>query len=92
MKIFEIIYKDGEIQWVAANTNIEALQEVLSTEDTDIDLMEQVKELPKGKWDNLTVKNQEYDTTDSDDWESMTFRDFMKEQKSPAIIAATFYE
>lgn len=90
MKIFEIVYKDDEKQWVVANTNIEALQEVLSTEDSDINLMSEVNELPEEKWDEMTVTNSEYDENDSEDWESMTFREFLKSCESSQIISATF--
>lgn len=92
MKIFEIIYKDDEKQWVAANTNIEALQEVLSIESTDIDLMTEIKELPEEKWDEWNVTNSEYDETDAEDWETMTFREFLSQAKSPQIISSTFYD
>ncbi len=92
MKIFEIVYKDDEKQWVVANTNIEALQEVLSTEDSDINLMSEINELPEEKWDEMTVTNSEYDENDSEDWESMTFREFLKICESSQIISATFYD
>lgn len=92
MKIFEIIYKDDEKQWVVANTNIEALQEVLSIESTDIDLMKEIRELPEENWDEWTVNNNEYDETDSEDWESMTFREFLNKAKNAQIISATFYD
>ena len=93
-KIFQIIYNDGEKQWVAANTVIEALREVLSIESTDIDLMEDVVELPHDKWDESTVTNNEYDETDPDDWQQLTFREFMQKEvaNTPQIIAATFYD
>ena len=64
MKIFEIIYKDDEKQYVAANTNIEALQEVLSIEETDLDLMIEIKEAEDNKLDEFHVVNNEYDETD----------------------------
>lgn len=92
MKIFEIIYNDDEKQFVAANTNIEALKEVLETEDADIHLMAEIKELPEYRWDDLLVNNLDYDETDPDDWDSMTFREFLNDCKSPQIISATFYD
>jgi hypothetical protein len=92
MKIFEINYKDKEKQWVAANTNIEALQEVLSIESTDLDMMEEIIEIPDSKYDEMNVVNNDYDETDEDDWESKTFRDFIKDYTKPVIISATFYD
>lgn len=92
MKIFQINYKDGEQQWVAADTNIEALQEVLSIESTELDFMKDIQELPEHRWDEMNVINTEYDEKDEDDWESKTFREFIKDYKSSVIISATFYE
>jgi hypothetical protein len=92
MKIFEIIYNDDEKQWVAANTNIDALREVLSIESTDLDLMQEINELPEDKWDEYTVTNNEYDETDKEDWQSMTFREFMNQSPHAQLISATFYE
>lgn len=92
MKIFEIIYNDAEKQWVAANTNIDALLEVLSIESTDLDLMQEINELPEDKWDEYTVTNNEYDETDAEDWQSMTFREFMSQSPHAQLISATFYE
>lgn len=93
-KIFEIIYNDGEKQWVAANTAIQALNQVLSIESTDIDLMEDIIELPQDKWDSMSVTNSEYDETDKDDWQQLTFMEFMNREASkyPQIISATFYD
>ena len=91
MKIFEIIYNDDEKQWVVANTNIEALKEVLSTEDADIDLMTEIKELPEDKWDEWHVTNTDCETGE-EDLGSMTFREFLNECKHAQIISATFYE
>ena len=92
MKIFEIIYQDDEKQWVAALTNIEAVQEILRTEDGDIDLMKEIRELSEDKWDEMHVVNTDYDENDSEDWESMTFREFIKDVKGCQIISATFYD
>ena len=92
MKIFEIIYKDDEKQYVAANTNIEALQEVLSIEETDLDLMIEIKEVEDNKLDEFHVVNNEYDETDDEDWETKSFREFLSECKGVSIVAATFYD
>jgi len=95
MKIFEIIYNDDEKQWVAAYTNIEALQEVLSSESTDIDLMKEIKELQEDKWDKWYVNNLDYDENyeeDEENWDSVTFRQFLNNCKSTTIISSTFYE
>ena len=87
MKIFEIIYKDDEKQYVAANTNIEALQEVLSIEETDLDLMIEIKEVEDNKLDEFHVVNNEYDETDDEDWETKSFREFLSECISVSIVA-----
>jgi hypothetical protein len=90
MKIFEIIYKDGEQQWVAAATNIEALLEVLSVESTDLDLMQEIKEFPESEWDEMKVVN--VDESEGEKWETMSFREFLNRCTSSKIIAGTFYD
>lgn len=92
MKAFQINYKDGEKQFVAANTNIEALQEVLSVEETDLSFMLEIIELDDSLLDSMTVSNSEYDESDKDDWEKKTFREVMSESEKAQIISSTFYE
>ena len=94
MKIFEIIYKDGERQWVAASTNIEALETVLSIEETDLSLMDEIKETSDTEYDTRYVLNNECDESDKSDWREMSFRDYLAKEvgKSASLIAATFYE
>jgi hypothetical protein len=92
MKIFELVYKDGEQQWVAANTNIEALEKVLSIGDCDLSVMMEISELPEEKWDEYHVVNTDYDEADPEDWERVTFREFLNKISTPEIISATFYD
>lgn len=40
----------------------------------------------------MIVRNTDYDATDPDDWESMTFSKWMKLHKQPDIIAGTMYD
>jgi hypothetical protein len=91
-KVFEILYKDEERQWVAADTIIEALQEVLRVEETDLDLMADIKEVDDAQLDTLRVTNTDYDEYENNDWQSMTFREYLTKNKGARIIAATFYE
>ena len=95
MKIFELRWiSQDEKEWVAANTNIEALKVYFAITDTDLTDMEdedEIIELPKEKWAEMTVTNSEYDPTDPDDFESITFEEWMKTNKEPGIIAGTMY-
>lgn len=89
MKIFEIKWtKQGEIEWVSADTNIEALKKYCSITQMDIndfDDCDEIVELPKSKWGKYTVKEE-------DSEEPITFKQWMKENKHPDIIAGTMYE
>lgn len=94
LSIFEI-RTDGEKEWVAARSLIHALQVYCST--TSIDLVEfeqedEIAELPRDKWKEYKVKNQEYDETDPDDWKEKTFEEVMNKNPIPDIIAGTNYE
>ena len=92
MKIFEIVYNDGNQQWVVASTNIEALQEVLSIESTDLDMMKEIKEFPEENWDATLTANSDADKSDPDYKETTTFREAMIRVCSATILASTFYE
>ena len=88
MKIFEIKWtKYDETEWVAADTNIEALKtycEMTSMDLDDFDDADEIVELPKSKWGKYTVK--------TEDEGEMTFKQWMKENSKPDIIAGTMYE
>lgn len=88
MKIFEIAWGDGEKEWIAANTTIQALKVYSSMTGVDLDDFEDddnIVELPKSKWGRYTVKEEDAE-------ESITFKQWMKENKRPDIIAGTMYE
>lgn len=96
MKIFELRWtSQDEKEWVAANTNIEALKTYLSITSTkivDLENDDEIVEIPEEKWDEMKMKNLEYDETDPDDWKEKTFAQWMKEHTKPDIIAGTMYE
>lgn len=85
MRIFEFQI-NGEKEWVAANTIIEALQTHSSI--TGIDLAEyededEIMEIPKDKWPDFKV-------TDAEGrFPAKTFEQWMKENTKPDLIATT---
>jgi hypothetical protein len=87
MKIFEIIHSDGEKEWVSGETNIEALRTYISTTGCDLHDMDgsEIVELPKDKWKEYTVKNE-------DEEEGITFEQWMQENKDSDVIAGTMYD
>ena len=93
LKIFEIRWtKQGEKDWVCANTNIHALMCYLNNNSmslNDLDEADEIVEIPKEKWAELFIVNTEYDENDPEDWERQSFEDYMKEQTAPDIIATT---
>ena len=89
MKIFEIKWESqGEKEWVAADTNIEALKFYCKLTGMDIDDFEDtdsIVEIPKSKWKEYRVKEE-------DEENDKTFAQWMKENTGPDIIAGTMYE
>lgn len=87
-KIFEINWESqGEKEWVAADTNIEALKKYCQITGMDIGDFEDedsITELPKYKWSQYTVKEE--------DEKEITFKQWMKENPRADIIAGTMYE
>jgi len=95
MNIYEIQWtSQDEKEWVAANTIIEALQtycKVTGTDLFDLDETDEIVELPRKKWPEMTVRNTDYDSTDPDDWYIKTFEEWMNENDKPDVIAGTMY-
>lgn len=96
MKVFELRWNSqDEKEWIAANTNVEALKTYLSitsTDMVDLDDEDEIVEIPKEEWSKLSIRNTDYDPSDPEDWETETFEDYMKTCKSPDLIAGTMYE
>jgi len=87
-KIFELEHEDGEKEWFTGDTNIDALCSYLQQTCCDIDDLGLAKltELPKSKWKEYTVKEEDED-------EPKTFAKWMKETPhGNHIIAGTMYE
>jgi len=96
MKIYELrwTYQD-EKEWVSGRTIIEALKTYFATTDTsiiDLDDEDEIVEVPKEEWSKMTVRNTEYDENDPDDFEEMTFKEWMEQNQSSDIIAGTMYD
>jgi len=96
LKIFELRWTvQGEKEWMAARTNIEALKtyfSIMSTDMSDLDDVDEIVEVPIEKWPEMIVRNSDYNSNDPDDWETKTFEEYMKDQTGPDIIAGTMYE
>ena len=95
MKIYELRRtSQDQKEWVSGRTVIEALKTYFATTDTsiiDLDYEDEIIEVPKEKWSKMTVRNTEYDENDPDDFEEMTFEEWMKQNPSSDIIAGTMY-
>lgn len=89
MKIFELRWtKQDEKEWIAADTNIEALKKYCSITGMDLsdfDELDEIIEIPESEWDKFSVREEDRE-------EAITFRQWMKENKYPDIIAGTMYE
>lgn len=92
MKIFEIRFeKEQEKAWVYALTNIHAIKTYCSVTSTglyDFDEVDEVVELPKEKWSEFTVYD---DESESEDSNKMTFEQWVEENKDSGsdVIAVT---
>lgn len=87
MRIFEFQI-NGEREWVAAYTFIEAIQ--THSRITDMDLVEydskdEIVELPKEKWNEMIVKDPDEEEPDQ------TFAQWMDGRVDADIIASTAY-
>lgn len=94
LKIFQIIWHDGESDWIAAYTNMDALQVYCgetSTDITDWDEKDEIVEVPRSLWPEKVVINTEYDPDDPEDIKSQTFEDYMKKATKSGLIATTIY-
>ncbi len=89
MKIFIITWSDGERSFIAAHTNIEAIQKYLSITDMDLSCdftgHEEITELNPDEWSEYFI------TDNENDLPQQSFEDWMKENKDPDIIAETHY-
>ncbi len=97
MKVFEIkltVDKKPASEYVAANTNIEALKVYSATTLIDLwelDSTDEIVEVPEEEWVNHKVINTDYDPFDPFDWESRTFEEIMKVVVEPALISVTMF-
>ncbi len=97
MKVFEIeMTVDGQLasDYVAANTNIQALQ--VYTSFTGIDLSEfhstdEIIELAEQLWDKYSVINTDYDPTNPFDWKIRTIEEIMKSVVVPSVICVNMF-
>lgn len=90
MKIFEINWESqGEKEWVSAETNIQALKVYCRITDMDLNDFEDsdsITEVPEEKWSEYTIRSE------MDENNTTTFSEWMKNNRSPDIIAGTMYE
>lgn len=95
MKIYELRWSSSEKEWISGRTIIEALKTYLSITGTDIidfDNEDEIVEVPREEWSKMTVRNNEYDENDTDDFKEMTFEEWMKQNPVSDIIAGTMYD
>lgn len=87
MKIYQLTFSNGHKDWIAANSLIGALKVWCSETDNwfgDLDDNDEITELPESEWERFTVIMDE-------DGAVITFKQWMKENRHPAIICSTAY-
>ncbi len=87
MRIFEIVWTDGELTWISANTNIDAIQCYCETTGFAIEEFEEdegITEIPFEQWNAYSI-------TGENGAPSKTFYQWMRDnQNVRAIIGETF--
>ena len=95
LKIFTLTWtKQDETEWIAAKSIIHALQvysSITGTDLTDFESDDEITEVPREKWAELSVRNNDYDPEDPEDWQCKTFEEWMDGRTEPDIIAGTMY-
>lgn len=94
MKVFEIkltVDKKPASEYVAANTNIQALQVYCATTGIELDDLDEILEVPEEEWVNHKVINTDYDPFNPFDWESRTFEEIMAIATEPSLICTDMF-
>jgi|JI9StandDraft_1071089.scaffolds.fasta_scaffold502670_1 hypothetical protein len=95
MKIYELRHENGEKEWIAAHTVIEAIKTysyTMSTSIAEFSNGDEIVEVPEADWDKMIVKNLDYDKNDPDDWEEHTFREEVAAWSKPQVFAGTNWD
>lgn len=89
MKLFEI-HTDGEKECIGAKNPIEALKYYLDLSNSDLESVDDIREIPKKNWKYITIKNNDYDEEFPEDMpESWTAEELMQGLTSPEYISST---
>lgn len=93
MKVFEITWNTGSIEWVAAPSLLGAIKFYCSEtvfDISDIEDDDEIREVPESEWKNMKIANTEYDPEDPNDKEYFTVDELMKE--APCLLCGNMYE
>jgi hypothetical protein len=87
LKIFEITHEDGEKEWLTGYTNIGAIAFYVCQTECDLDELAtaEIIELPKDKWNEYFIKDEEC-------LEGISFEKYMEDQRNQDIICGTMYD
>lgn len=89
MRLFEL-HVDGEKERIGAKNPIEAIKYYLHLTNSDLEMIDDIIEIPKETWKDIVIKNLDYNEEDPDDMmESWTAEELMKKLKSPEHISTT---
>ena len=95
MRIFEYQWtNEGEKEYIAANTVVEAIKTLLAVTDNsiyDLEDEDEIVEVPKEKWADMKIINMENNPSDPDDKEELTFAEWMLKNPKPDVICGTMY-
>lgn len=82
----------GETEIIAANTIFEALKFYTGLNGftlDDFDKDDDIEEIPKDKWETVTVRNTEHSETEKDSKEEYTLAELMEGLVDPSYLSTT---
>ncbi len=94
LKIFKLVLAVGEVEFIAAYSNVNALKVYLKKTGEDLNSLDDdvyIDELPKEYWPQYAINNPKFDHEEPGDWEDMTFDVWMQDRKGPEFICSINY-
>lgn len=91
MKIFQLC-TGGETEFIASQNIIKAVIfycQLTGFDETDFEDDDSIAEIPEDKWIDFAIRNDDYNIEDVDDWETKTFKEYMKDVTESELLAST---
>jgi hypothetical protein len=93
MKIFQL-NTQGESEFISSESLIKAIlfyHNLTGNNIEDFDDDDTIIEIPQKKWKDYKITNGDFDVNDTDDWQTKTFEEYMKDASESELICSTAY-